>query len=173
MIPVPSMNRTFDRVLYEQVVARVPYMHGCRLRRWWLRGTSHLAADAIIHNDVHIVAPGNLTMGPRAAVAPGAILDCRGGLRIGAATMVGVRSVILTTNHGFARRDVPMMDQGMTAAPVTVGADVWIGAYVVVLPGTTVGDGAILASSTVVNRDVPAGAIVGGVPGRVLRYRDQ
>ncbi len=55
--------------------------------------------------------------------------------------------------------------------PVVIGNDVWIGANVVILPGVTVGDGAILAAGTVVTKDVDPYAIVGGVPAKVIRYR--
>jgi len=53
----------------------------------------------------------------------------------------------------------------------TVGHDVWIGYGAVIMPGVTIGNGAIIAAATVVTRDVPAYAIVGGNPGTVLRYR--
>lgn len=55
--------------------------------------------------------------------------------------------------------------------PVTIGNDVWIGANVVILPGVHIGNGAVLAAGTVVTRNVPAYAIVGGVPSKVIRYR--
>lgn len=55
--------------------------------------------------------------------------------------------------------------------PVVIGNDVWIGAYVSILPGVTIGDGAVIAAGAVVNKDVPPYAIVGGVPAKVIRYR--
>ncbi|GGJ10516.1 DapH/DapD/GlmU-related protein [Neoroseomonas lacus] len=57
------------------------------------------------------------------------------------------------------------------AARVTIGNDVWIGHGVTVLAGVTVGDGAVLAAGAVVAKDVAPYAIVGGVPGRVIRDR--
>ena len=57
------------------------------------------------------------------------------------------------------------------AHPVTIGHDVWIGHAAVVLPGRTVGTGAVIAAGAVVARDVPAYAIVGGIPARVLKER--
>ena len=50
-----------------------------------------------------------------------------------------------------------------------IGNNVWIGSRAVVLPGVTIGDGAIVAAGAVVNRDVPANTIVGGVPARVIK----
>ncbi|MBR0641532.1 LbetaH domain-containing protein [Plastoroseomonas hellenica] len=54
---------------------------------------------------------------------------------------------------------------------VHIGHDVWIGHGVTVLPGVRVGNGAVLAASAVVTKDVPAYAIVGGVPARLIRER--
>ena len=54
---------------------------------------------------------------------------------------------------------------------VIIGNDVWIGAYVSILPGVTIGDGAVLAAGAVVTKDVEPYAIVGGVPAKVLKYR--
>ncbi len=52
-----------------------------------------------------------------------------------------------------------------------IGNDVWVGFGVTIMRGVTVGDGAILAASAVVTKDVPPYAIVGGVPAKVIRYR--
>lgn len=52
-----------------------------------------------------------------------------------------------------------------------IGNDVWIGANAIILPGVTIGDGAIIAAGSVISRDVPPYAIVGGVPARVIRFR--
>jgi virginiamycin A acetyltransferase len=52
-----------------------------------------------------------------------------------------------------------------------VGNDVWMGYGVTVMPGVTIGDGAIVASASVVTRDVPPYAVVGGNPAQVIRYR--
>lgn len=57
------------------------------------------------------------------------------------------------------------------AKPVLIGNDVWIGHGAVIMPGITVGDGAVIAANAVVTRDVAAYAVVGGVPARLIRYR--
>ena len=57
----------------------------------------------------------------------------------------------------------------MTAAPIVVGKDVWIGAHATILKGVTIGDGAIIAAGAVVTRDVPPNTIAAGVPARVVK----
>lgn len=54
---------------------------------------------------------------------------------------------------------------------VTIKDDVWIGTRAIILPGITVGKGAIIGAGSVVTKDVPDYAIVGGAPARVLKYR--
>lgn len=54
-------------------------------------------------------------------------------------------------------------------APVRVGRNVWIGSGSILLPGVTIGDGATVAAGAVVTKDVPEGAVVGGVPAKILR----
>jgi acetyltransferase-like isoleucine patch superfamily enzyme len=54
---------------------------------------------------------------------------------------------------------------------VRIGNDVWIGTRAIILPGVQIGDGAIIGAGSVVTRDVPALAVVGGVPARVIKYR--
>src|SRR5258706_4268235 len=65
----------------------------------------------------------------------------------------------------------PVMFHTAIRKPVVISADVWIGTHVVILPGLTIGAGAVLGAGCVVTRDVPAGAIVMGVPGDIVRYR--
>jgi acetyltransferase-like isoleucine patch superfamily enzyme len=55
--------------------------------------------------------------------------------------------------------------------PVSVGSDVWIARNAIILPGVTVGDGAVIGAGAVVTRDVPPYAVVAGSPAKPIRYR--
>lgn len=59
----------------------------------------------------------------------------------------------------------------MRTAPVTIGNDVWIGMRSIIMPGVNIGDGSVIGAGAVVTKDVPAYAIVGGVPAKVIKYR--
>ncbi|MBF0594182.1 MAG: acyltransferase [Candidatus Omnitrophica bacterium] len=99
--------------------------------------------------------------------------DVGGEITIGDHVMIGPNAALLTSNHGFDRFDLPMRDQDCVSGTIRIGNDVWIGANAVVLPDVRVDQGAIIAAGAVVTKDVPAYAIVGGVPARVIGSRDK
>ena len=87
---------------------------------------------------------------------------------------MGQDVIVYTTRHKDDRVDIPMREQGMAEVlPVTIGNDVWIGSRVIILPGVTIGDGCIIGAGAVVTKDVPPYSVVGGVPGRIIRKRNQ
>ena len=85
--------------------------------------------------------------------------------------LIGEFTTITTTNHKFDRLDIPINQQGYTVHPVMIEDDVWIGAHVVILSGVTIGKGVIVGAGAVVTKDIPAYAIVGGVPAKTIKYR--
>ncbi len=95
-----------------------------------------------------------------------------GTITIGNYVHTGVNVMIMAFNHGFYTKDIPTKVQDYMDAPIVIEDDVWIGAGSIILAGVTVCEGAIIAAGAVVNKDVPAYAIVGGVPAKVIKYRD-
>jgi maltose O-acetyltransferase len=95
-----------------------------------------------------------------------------GPVLIGDDVMMGPDVTILTRNHAFADTSRPMRDQGAgEISPVTISDDVWIGMRVIVLPGVTIGRGAIIGAGAVVTKDVPPYCVAVGNPARVVRNR--
>lgn len=96
----------------------------------------------------------------------------RGPLEIGNYVMMGPEVIILTSSHRFESLETPMCFQGgHKPKKVTIGNDVWIGTRVIILPGVTIGDGAIIGAGAIVTKDIPACAIVGGNPAKIIKYR--
>ncbi|MBO6881101.1 acyltransferase [Winogradskyella sp.] len=94
---------------------------------------------------------------------------------IGDYVMIGQDVLIYGSNHNFDRIDIPMANQGMDEMrTLYIGDDVWIGARVIITASVKqIGKGAILAAGSVVTKNVPDFAIVGGNPAKILKYRNQ
>ena len=95
-------------------------------------------------------------------------------LKVGSNVMMAPDVTIVGENHRFDRLNLPMRLQGYQRfPPVRIEDDVWIGARAIILPGVTIGQGAIIGAGAVVTKDVPAYAVCAGNPARVLRLRTQ
>ena len=146
--------------------------HGHQLRyQFWKNLIGELGSVAVFHRHTKIIAPENVRIGDHTSIAPDVILDGRSGLSIGRFSMIGFESIVLTLSHNCSSTTIPMIEQGMVGAPVAIGDDVWIGARVIILPGISVGDHAIVGAGSVVTKDVKEFDIVGGAPARVIRSR--
>lgn len=107
----------------------------------------------------------NITLGKRVFFNSGCKVQDQGGVYIGDGALIGHNVVLATLNHALD----PARRQDLYPAPIHIGRDVWIGANATVLPGVTIGDGAVVAAGAVVTKDVPPRTVVGGVPAKVLR----
>ena len=107
----------------------------------------------------------NLHLGEGVFINIGCVFQDTGGIWIGDRTLVGHNCIFTTLNHGTE----PERRGDMLPAPIHIGSDVWFGARVTVVPGITIGDGAIIGAGSVVTKDVPARTVVAGVPARVIR----
>jgi carbonic anhydrase/acetyltransferase-like protein (isoleucine patch superfamily) len=94
-----------------------------------------------------------------------------GGVEIGEETLVSMKATILSSNHAIPEQGTLIRQQPDELLLTKIGRDVWIGAHAVILGGVTIGDGAVVAAGAVVTKDVEAGAIVAGIPARVIRRR--
>ncbi|MDP1612675.1 MAG: acyltransferase [Sulfuritalea sp.] len=104
-------------------------------------------------------------VGNRVEINNFGIVNGTGGVGIGADTLVGPGVRIISYQHRHAR-GATIRSQPVDAKPIRIGRDVWLGANAIILAGVTVGDGAV------VREDVPAYAVVAGVPATIKKYRE-
>lgn len=100
----------------------------------------------------------------------GVEIDVLGAVAVGAHTVIAPRCFITDHNHGTLQ-GLRIDQQPCPIDPVVIGADVWLGTGVVVLPGVTIGDGAVVGANSVVTRDVAPMTVVAGAPARFLCMR--
>lgn len=119
-----------------------------------MRG-SHFASDLIIGDNSGINE--NCVIYPRTVIGHNVLM---------------AREVIINPdNHCIAKNQL-INAQGKVHKQVIIQDDVWIGARAIILTGVTIGQGAVIAAGAVVTKDVPPYAIVGGVPAKLIRYRE-
>lgn len=122
-----------------------------------------------------ISCPQNIEIGNHVWIGESFFAKAEGGIQIGSGTIISRKVEIWTSNHNYNSEDLISIpyDRRMNCEEVVIGENVWIGTHVLLLPGVTVGEGAVIGAGAVVTKDIPALAVVGGNPARVLKYRDQ
>lgn len=108
----------------------------------------------------------NIVFGDRNFVNQGCMFMDFGGIHIGDRVMIGPRVSLITAGHPVELQE---RRQFITAEPITIGSNVWIGAGATILPGVTIGDKAVIAAGAIVTKDVPKSCLVAGVAARVIR----
>ncbi|MGH7560646.1 MAG: acyltransferase [Gemmatimonadales bacterium] len=127
---------------------------------------------SFVHPTVSFRRAENVVLGDHTRVQPYCCLwaSPKAGITVGSDTGIGPGTCIFSSNHQFAP-GIPYREQEWTEKSVTIGRDVWVGAGCIILPGVTIGDGAVVAAGSVVTHDVPRHAIVAGVPARAINAR--
>ncbi len=136
-----------------------------RLIRWsgvMASGNVHFYPGFTIRNPKGLIIEDGVSIGPKC------LLDARCGLTIRKNAVIAYEAIIWTLNHDY--NDVSFCGKG---APTEIGEFSWICSRSIILPGVKVGEGAIVASGAVVTKDVPPYSIVGGVPAKIIGYRER
>jgi acetyltransferase-like isoleucine patch superfamily enzyme len=126
-----------------------------------------LASTACVHRGLEVREPRQIEIGEGSVIGFDVILDGRAGVRLGRHVNLSSSVAIWTIQHDH--RDPEF---GSVGAPVVVGDRAWLSFRCTVLPGVTIGEGAVVAAGAVVTRDVPPYAIVAGVPAHVIGQRE-
>ena len=134
-----------------------------------VRRAAKLGKDVFIPGDLIVKKPAKLSIGDRTYVSRGCFFDCKGGLEIGHDCHISTGCVIYTHDHDINEK-IPYGKE--IPKPVKIGDYVWIGAAARIVPGVTIGNGAVIGFGCLVTGDVGEGEIVGSSAHRVLKTRD-
>ena len=115
---------------------------------------------------------GEVIIGAKTVLGQECTISAYRRVRIGEQCVIADRVMFIDFDHGMVEVERPIRLQGIYMRDVDVGSNVWIGYGACILRGVTVGDNAVIGTNAVVAADVPANAIVGGVPAKLIRMRE-
>jgi acetyltransferase-like isoleucine patch superfamily enzyme len=118
------------------------------------------------------VHEGEVRIGAKTVMGQECTISAFQHVSIGRECIVADRVMLIDFDHGIVEVERPIRLQGIYKRDVRVGHNVWIGYGACILRGVTVGDNSVIGTGAVVTGEVPANAIVGGVPARVIRMRE-
>ena len=128
--------------------------------------------DVVICSGTKLQTARKISIGNNVRIGERSRFSGSGGITIGNNVSFGPEVVIWSVNHNFHCPETLPYDDTATEKAVTIEDNVWVGARVCIVPGVTIGEGAVVAMGAVVTKDVPPCAVVGGNPAKVLKYRD-
>ncbi len=116
---------------------------------------------------------GEVEIGDKTVLGQECTISAYRRVRIGEQCVIADRAMFIDFDHGIVEIERPIRLQGIYMRDVDVGSNCWIGYGACILRGVRVGDNSVVGANAVVTGDVPANAVVGGVPARVIRMRDE
>jgi carbonic anhydrase/acetyltransferase-like protein (isoleucine patch superfamily) len=114
---------------------------------------------------------GRIDIGEDGFIGQGAMIVGCEEIFVGRKALIGEYVTIRDQDHEFESRKLAA-ESGLRTSPICIGQNVWIGAKATITRGVSIGDNAVVGANAVVTRDVPANAVVGGVPARMIRVHD-
>jgi acetyltransferase-like isoleucine patch superfamily enzyme len=115
---------------------------------------------------------GAVEIGAKTVMGQECTISAYQHVRIGEECVIADRAMFIDFDHGVVEVERPIRLQGIYKRDVEVGNNVWIGYGACVLRGVSVGDNSVIGTNAVVTKDVPANAVVAGIPARIIRMRE-
>jgi acetyltransferase-like isoleucine patch superfamily enzyme len=115
---------------------------------------------------------GMVEIGSKTVMGQECTISAYQHVRIGEECVIADRAMFIDFDHGMVEVERPIRLQGIYKRDVEVGNNVWIGYGACILRGVHIGDNSVIGTNAVVTKDVPANAVVGGIPARIIRMRD-
>ena len=146
----------------------MPYFIGNRWRVFLLGlfGVKHKGHIGV-YPSVKVWAPWNIEMGSWVAIDDAVNLYSACKINIGTKVAISREAFICTASHDITKPNRPLV-----TVPITICDGVWIGSRAIILPGVTIGEGAVVAAGAVVTKDVEPFTVVGGNPAKFIKKRE-
>ena len=113
-----------------------------------------------------------IKIGERSAIGDYANIRFKKGyISIGSDVLMAQFVTIIASEHQYKNKEIPIIRQPVDELAVTIGDDVWIGAYSLIRANVKIGKGAVIAAHSVVSCDIPAYEVWGGVPAKKISER--
>ena len=122
-----------------------------------------------IHDNVFFFNIENMKFGNNVSVHPMCYFQASGGIEIGNDVSIAHGVTLMTQNHSYEDRSIPIKDQPVISEPIIIEDNVWIAAKVCILGGVHIGKGSVIGAASVVTRDIPPYSIAVGNPARVIK----
>lgn len=161
----------FKRIGYNCILAKdVRITNGKNI---YLGDNCSIQEHCVIETVFNMPKPPKLKIGNGMSLGQYSHITCATSVEIGTNLLTG-RFVLITDNaHGKSTREIlriaPMQREIYSKGPIKIGDNVWIGDKVSIMPGVTIGDGAIIAANSVVTHDVPAYSLAAGIPAKIIK----
>ena len=167
------------RFMVHFILAFVPVKS---LRKRWRNSVQNFVYGAPVRRKAKSIGIKLRVRNPSSVTSKTTIGDCvslggvevygGGACSIGSYSHFGPEVLVLTQNHNYEGTMLPY-DSKLTFKDVVIGEAVWVGTRVTILPGSHIGDGAIIQAGAVVHGEIPSCAIAGGNPAKVFAWRDK
>ena len=169
--------KKFCLFIYYTIGIRLPaqpipgYALSFAIRRFLVKRIVQECGDEVyVKRGCYLGAGIGIKIGDRSQLGEGSKIERN--VTIGDDVVMGADVVILTDSHEFEEVHIPVNQQGAReTSSVVIGSDVFIGTRVIIQPGITIGDKAVIGAGAVVTRDIPERGIAVGIPAKVIRYR--
>jgi len=146
----------------------------CRLKSAYLRAQgAQVGGGLFAERGIVIKGAEGLRMGNNVGIGSFSLLTCAGGVIIEDEVNISTGCRVISANHRVSPvGGATIRQSGHILAPVHLKRGCWLATNAIVLPGVTVGEGAVVIAGSLVTKDVPDYAYVGGVPARFFMYRE-
>lgn len=124
-----------------------------------------------LDDDIYINKPENITIGRNTFIGRRCRLNALAKISIGESCLIAAGCTMMTWNHRLEGRSLDIRSAGKDTSPIVIGDGVWMGYDATVLPGVSVGRGAVIGASAVVTKDVKPFEVVVGIPARAIGVR--